>query len=336
MATVTAIFSAILLMGALGFVFGAILSYASQKFAVTVDPRIETAISLLPGANCGGCGFPGCAGLATAIVEKGVPIATCPVLTAAARAKLSLALGLADAGPTTPLVATVMCNGLPAEEYRKFEYTGIVDCQAAVLVANGPWLCPHRCVGLGSCVKACPFGAMTLGENRLPIIDKEKCTACGKCVKACPKAIIKLVDKEKTVHVKCNSPEKGPDVRKVCKVGCIGCQLCKKVCAYDAIIIENNLARIDYSKCVQCGACVAKCPQKTIIMQGVPDFKARKAFIDEPACVGCTLCFKVCKFQAVEGGTPKEKHRIISAKCVGCGACVAKCPKKCIILKPID
>ncbi len=329
-----AILSAILLMGLLGFVFGAILSYASQKFSVTVDPRIETAISLLPGANCGGCGFPGCAGLATAIVEKGVPIATCPVISAANRAQLAKALGMADTGGTTPKAATVMCAGLPGEEYQKFTYSGIPDCQAAILVSNGPWLCPHRCVGLGSCEKVCLFGAITMGPDSLPVIDREKCTACGKCVKACPKNIIKLTDQAKKVHVKCNSPEKGPDVRKVCKVGCIGCGLCAKVCAYEAIIIENNLARINYEKCVECGACVAKCPQKTIQLLGKPGFKGQKAVIDEPACVGCTLCFKVCKFQAIKGGTPKEKHQVIPEKCVGCGACVVKCPKKCITLKP--
>lgn len=325
----------VIVLGLLGIIFGAILSYASQKFAVEVNPKIEIATSLLPGANCGGCGYPGCAGLAAAIVEQGVPISTCPVLSSEARKKLAEALGLSEhIQQTIAKVAQVMCNGLPEEEYKKFNYIGIDDCQAAILVSSGPWLCPHRCVGEGTCAKVCPFSAITMGPNKLPIIDKEKCTGCGKCVNACPKNIIKLVDKTKTVHVKCNSPEKGAEVRKVCKVGCIGCGLCKKVCAYDAIILENNLAKINYENCVMCGACVAKCPQKTIIIETEPNFLPKKAFIDEEECIGCTICYKVCKFEAIEGGVPKQKHKVKIDKCVGCQLCVSKCPKKCITMKP--
>lgn len=333
------VLTAILVLGTIGFVFGAILSYASKAFEVKVDPRIEQTIELLPGANCGGCGFPGCAGLATAIVEKGVPVTSCPVINAENRAKIEALLGTGSpalAGGKQPVkkVALVHCNGIPDEEYKKFDYAGIPDCQAAVLLLSGPWNCPHRCIGLGSCMRACPFGAITIGPNKLPIIDDKKCVACGKCVLACPKQLIELVDQAKTVHVKCNSSAKGADTRKVCKVGCIGCKLCEKVCAYDAIKVDNNLAHIDLEKCVECGACVAKCPQHCIIKKDEPDFKAKKAVIDEATCIGCTICFKVCKFQAIEGGTPKEKHRVIANKCVGCGLCVTKCPKKCIDLRP--
>lgn len=250
------------------------------------------------------------------------------------RKKIEELLGLnkVDAPEKKPVykAALIKCNGLDTDEYKKFEYMGVPNCQAAVLLQNGPWLCPHRCMGLGSCVAACPFGAIKIGPHHLPEVDEDKCVACGKCVLACPKQLIELVDKEKTVHVKCNSTDRGAEVRKVCKVGCIGCGLCVKVCAYDAIKVENNLAHIDYEKCVGCGACVAKCPQKTIIMEQSPDFKGRVAVIDEEACIGCTICFKVCKFSAVNGGTPKEKHSIIPGKCVGCGLCAEKCPKKCI------
>jgi electron transport complex protein RnfB len=185
-------------------------------------------------------------------------------------------------------------------------------------------------MGLGSCVAACPFDAIKIGDQHLPVVDEDKCVACGKCVLACPKNLIELVDKEQTVHVKCNSTEKGADTRKLCKVGCIGCGLCTKVCAYDAISVIDNLARIDYEKCTQCGACVVKCPQNSIIMENKPDFKGRVAVIDAESCIGCTICYKVCKFDAVKGGTPKEKHEIIPDKCVGCGLCATKCPKKCI------
>ncbi|MBF0409493.1 MAG: RnfABCDGE type electron transport complex subunit B [Candidatus Riflebacteria bacterium] len=325
---------AVLVLGGLGFIFGGVLAFASTQFKVEVDPLIEQVQLLLPGANCGGCGYPGCAGLACAIVEKNLSLNTCPVMTPENRAKMATILGR-DSSEMVAKVALVRCSGLPGEEYEKFNYQGIPGCQAAILISGGPKLCPHRCVGLGSCAKACPFNAIEMGDNDLPIISKEKCVACGKCVETCPKALITLTRQDREVHVKCNSPEKGAEVRKVCKVGCIGCGLCKKVCAYDAIIIENSLARIDTEKCVQCGACVSKCPQKTIHFAGKPEKKSQKAKIDQEACIGCTICFKVCKFEAVEGGTPKQKHSIISAKCVGCGLCATKCPKKCIKMEEV-
>lgn len=333
------IISSIAVLGGLGFIFGAILSYASKKFEVIVDPKVEQTLELLPGANCGGCGFPGCAGLAEAIVKKGVSVTACPVISSINRQKIDELLGRSQVpknGETVVVkAALVKCNGLDTEEFQKFEYMGVQNCQAATLLQHGPWLCPHRCMGFGSCVAACPFDAIKIGEHHLPIIDEEKCVACGKCVLACPKQLIELVDKSKTVHVKCNSHDRGSETRKVCKVGCIGCKLCEKVCAYDAIKVTDNLAHIDYDKCVDCGACVAKCPQNTIIIDNKPDFKGRKAIIDEETCIGCTICYKVCKFDAVEGGTPKEKHSIITDKCVGCGLCAQKCPKQCIKMEEV-
>ncbi|MBI3038889.1 4Fe-4S binding protein, partial [bacterium] len=187
----------------------------------------------------------------------------------------------------------------------------------------------------GSCMMACPFHAIKLGADDLPIIDEDKCTACGNCVLACPKQLIELIDKSKHVHVKCHSTDKGASTVKVCEVGCIACKKCEKVCAYEAITVENNLARVNYEKCVECGACVGVCPRKSIHFEGKPDFKPVKAVIDESSCIGCTLCSKVCKFSAVQGGVPNEKHKILSEKCVGCGLCAAKCPKKCITLHTV-
>lgn len=333
------IIMAFLVMGFLGFIFGAVLSFASKKFEVKVDPKVEQTLELLPGANCGACGYPGCAGFAKAIVSNKAKIPDCPVVSSENRDKIEKLLGKendnSQSEKNVVKAALIKCNGLDSDEYKKFEYMGVADCQAAVLLQNGPWLCPHRCNGFGSCVEACPFDAITISDQKLPIIDEDKCTACGKCILACPKQLIELVDKEKTVHVKCNSTDKGSETRKVCKVGCIGCRLCEKACVYNAIKINDNLASINYSYCVECGACVVKCPQNTIIIEDKPNFKGRKALIDQDICIGCTICFKVCKFEAVKGGKPKVKHLIDTPKCVGCGLCAEKCPKKCIKMEEL-
>jgi electron transport complex protein RnfB len=317
-------------LGGLGFLFGGLLAFASQKFMVEINPKILEVQALLPGANCGGCGFPGCAGLACSIVENNTSPAKCPVASPENRKKIAELMGLSNDTDTQPQTALVRCHGSPGEEYEKYVYQGIRNCQAAVLLLQGPKQCVYRCIGMGSCKHACSFGAIVMGADDLPIIDEEKCVSCGKCVSACPKNLIKLVPKAKTVHVKCLNLDKGAETRKVCKIGCIGCMMCKKVCVYDAIIVENNLARIDYAKCVECGACVAKCPTKCIEIEKTTQFKPKVALVDEATCVGCTICFKVCKFEAVEGGTPKAKHRVLTDKCVGCGLCATKCPKKCI------
>lgn len=333
----TQIINAILVLGILGFIFGAILSYASVKFKIETDPRIDETLKRLPGANCGSCGFAGCAAMAEAIITKGVSPTKCPVMLVPDRIKLEEFLGLRKAGDSNARAvvkaALVKCQGLDTDEQKKFNYMGLEDCQSAVLVQNGPWLCPYRCIGLGSCVKACKFGAIKIGPHHLPEVDQDKCVGCGQCVMACPKHIIDIVDTEKTVHVRCNSVDKGADTRKLCKTGCLGCGICAKNCAYDAIIIENNLARIDYEKCHDCGACVTKCPTGAIIKENRPNYKGRVAEVNQDLCVGCTLCFKNCKFSAIVGGKVKEKHSVDAAKCVGCGMCADKCPKKAIVVK---
>lgn len=333
---VTQIIYAILVLGILGFIFGAILSYASLKFKVDSDPKIEETLKRLPGANCGSCGMAGCAAMAEAIVTKGVAPSKCPVMLLPDRIKLEEFLGLRKPGEANVRAvvkaALVKCQGLDTDEFKKFEYMGLPDCQSAVLVQNGPWLCPHRCIGLGSCVKACKFGGIKIGEHHLPEVNEDKCVGCGQCVMACPKHIIDIVDIEKTVHVRCNSVDKGADTRKICKTGCLGCGKCVKVCAYEAITVENNLARIDYEKCRDCGACVANCPTGAIIKENRPVYKGRVATINQDNCVGCTLCYKTCKFEAIIGGKVKEKHSVDANKCVGCGMCAEKCPKKAIVL----
>ena len=261
-------------LGLMGFIFGAILSFASKKFEVEVDPKINKVLECLPGANCGGCGFPGCSGLANAIVNDGISVDKCVAISIEKKNEIKTVLGQeiidVNADPLAKKAAVIRCQGLDCEEYVNFEYNGVKSCHEAVLVQNGHWKCPHRCMGLGSCVQACPFGALSMGPNRIPVIDESKCVACGKCVETCPKQIIELAPQIKTIHVLCVSHELGKDTVQMCKVGCIGCGLCKKNCPADAIIIENNLAHIDYAKCNECGKCVEICPRKAIKKEEEP------------------------------------------------------------------
>ncbi len=254
---------AVLFLGASGLAIGAVLAVAAKRFQVETDPRVDQVLALLPGANCGACGFPGCSGLAQAIVEGRAPVDACKAVDK------TFADGIADimgvVAPTVePQVAVVMCQGGAEVAARVVDYHGLEDCQALNALGgnNG---CPFGCLGLGSCVKACPFGALEMGEDGLPRVIKEKCTGCGACVKACPRGVIKLVAKKQEVHVRCSSYDRGALVRGYCKSGCIACQICVRSCPSGAITMERGtLAVIDPSLCTNCGVCVEKCPVKTI------------------------------------------------------------------------
>lgn len=258
-------------MGTMGVLFGAGLAWASRKFAVESDSRIDDIEAVLPGANCGGCGYPGCRGLAEAIVAGKAPVDGCPVGGSAVAAEVAKIMGVELEGGCERLVALVRCGGGHAQAKDRAEYVGIDDCRAAELVAGGSKGCEYGCLGLGSCVKACPFDAIAMGPNGLPVVDKAACTACGRCVVACPRDLIALVPCNMYVHVLCRSYDRGKEVRDNCQVGCIGCKACERACEHDAIHVTDFLAEIDYTKCTNCGACAAKCPTKAIIIEdGVP------------------------------------------------------------------
>ncbi len=253
-------------MGAMGALFGAGLAWASRKFAVESDGRIDEVEECLPGANCGGCGYPGCRGFAEAIVTTGAPCDGCPVSSSAAAARIAEIMGVTIEESGERLVALVRCGGGHQEAKDRADYVGIDDCRAAAIVGSGAKGCEYGCLGLGSCVTACPFDAIAMGPNGLPIVDDAKCTACGRCVAACPRDLIALVPCSMEVHVLCRSYGRGREVRDNCQVGCIGCKACERACEHDAIHVTDFLAEIDYSKCTNCGACAAKCPTKAIII----------------------------------------------------------------------
>ena len=258
-----AIIFAIVSIGGLGIIFGAILGFASKIFAVDEDPRVGMVQECLPGANCGGCGYPGCGGLAAAIVAGKAPVNACAPGGAKAAAAIAEVMGVV-AEETEPMVAFVKCGGTCDKAQNKYEYDGIDDCiMASQLAGASSKACAYGCMGLGSCVKACKFDAIKI-ENGVAVVNPDLCVACGKCVSTCPKKIIDLVPKKKKVKVQCSSKDMGKAVMSVCSAGCIGCKICEKTCKFDAIHVIDNIAVIDYDKCKNCGMCANKCPKKVI------------------------------------------------------------------------
>ena len=259
--------TSLVLLGGLGAVFGLLLAYAAKKFSVQTDPRVVEIAGVLPGANCGACGLPGCQGAAEAIAAGKIAINACPVGKEAVANKIAAIMGIeAEAGEQRR--AAVLCAGGREECPDRFTYVGLKDCAAAHRLAGGPKACEYGCLGLGSCAVKCPFGAIRIDKRGLAEIGPE-CTGCGLCVNACPRGLITLVPAAgDAVAVACRNKQRGADIRKICKTGCIACGICAKNCPENAITVDANLAVIDRDKCTHCGACIAKCPTKCIVKIG--------------------------------------------------------------------
>lgn len=236
----------IITMVALGFFLSCGLVFAHRKLAVHIDPRIEKIAEALPQANCGACGFPGCQALAEAIVLGKATPTSCPVGGAETASLIAAVLGVKPA-EVVRKVARLHCRGTKEAAPRRSEYLGLKTCFASHLM-GGDKLCTYGCLGLGDCVLACPFDAMFMSEEGLPVVREDKCTACGKCVEACPRNLLELHPIDQNILVFCRSKDRGPVSRKACKNACIACNICSRACP-EAITIENNLAVInDYKK----------------------------------------------------------------------------------------
>ena len=254
--------AAILSLGCIGMVAAVALGFAAKKFAVEVDPRELAALEVLPGINCGACGFPGCAGYAKAVIAGSVDLNQCPPGGADVVARLARILGV-DASAAARQIAVVVCQGDNQKAQLKYRYLGLEDCAAAQKIADGPKACPGGCLGLGSCLRACPFGAIEMTADGLAVISREKCTGCRKCLAVCPRDVIRMTPYESAVHVLCNSHDKGAVVRKYCQVGCIGCHICQKTVP-QAYKIEDFLATVAYGQDAEAFEAIAKCPTKCI------------------------------------------------------------------------
>lgn len=315
----------LIFIAGLGAVFGMGLAFAAKKFAVQMDPRIEQVKDVLAGAHCGACGYAGCQQYAEAVVQNPqVPPNLCtPGGSRVTEAVARITGKVAEA--REPIFSRVMCQGDWQKSIKRFKYEGIEDCRAAILAGGGDKSCIYGCLGYDTCMRACPFGAITMSKDHLPVIDIVKCTGCRKCEQACPKKVIEILPAGKAVLVSCHSKDKGGDTRKNCKVGCTGCGICAKVCPFDAPTVANNLSRIDIDKCKVCGLCVTKCPTDAIF-----DFipSRPKAFV-LANCIGCLICKKVCPVDAPSGEL-KKMHTIDQKRCIGCGICTAKCPVQAI------
>ena len=276
---------AVISLGAIALVAAVILYWASKKFAVYEDPRIAQVAEVLPQANCGGCGYPGCSGFAAACVKAGsLDGKLCPVGGQPTMEKVAAILGL-EAAASEPKVAVVRCNGTCANRPRVTQYDGVRSCVIANSTYGGETGCTFGCLGCGDCVAACKFDAIRMNpETGLPEVDEDKCTACGACSKACPRAIIEIRPKGKNnrrVYVQCVNKDKGAVARKACAAACIGCGKCVKTCdKFEAITLVNNLAYIDAEKCKMCRKCEDACPKGAI---KAFNFPPRKPKAEQPA-----------------------------------------------------
>lgn len=328
------ILNAVLGLGGLGLLMAVVLAFAYKKLVVRLEKKEELVRAILPGLNCGVCGSASCDIYASRLTNGQVKPNLCLVGGEEVNEKLSEALGVAIE-PMAAKIAAIRCKGGRNEAVERYDYDGPKDCRSNYILLGGNKACVYGCLGLGHCVGVCPYKAITMGQDRLPIINTKKCTGCGICAKECPRGVIELIPKAQLVYLACKTLDKGKSVKEVCKKGCITCTICVKVCPYEgAISMEpglqgavGNLPVIHYEKCTSCGICYAKCPTDSFIDRA----KVRPYAIIASTCNGCGECVKVCLFDAIIG-RPDKRHTVIIERCIGCGRCFEVCPIKVITI----
>lgn len=250
-------------LGCQGLVFGAVLAVASKKFYVKTDPRVSEVLSVMPGSNCGACGYPGCEPAAEAIVKGNEPVTLCKAGGSGISERIAEIMGT-EAEEGVQLVARLFCRGGFEELVPKAEYMGLNDCRAVEVVSGGAKACEYGCLGLETCAIVCPVNAIEFDGRGLRFVNPRKCTGCGLCVDECPRSLIHLIPRSAKTIVRCSNPDTGKRALSVCKVACIGCKKCEKVCEHDAIHVTDGCAHIDYYKCKASNKCVEVCPTGSI------------------------------------------------------------------------
>ncbi len=254
-------------LSGMGLIAGLGLAVAARVFAVETDPRQDAVNDVLPGANCGGCGFAGCSDFAAAVVDGKASPVDCPVCDDAARQAIGAVMGL-EVATTQRQVALVMCQGDESVAKHSFRYNGQASCASADLYGGGDKVCLHGCLGLADCQAVCTFGAIEMTEQGIARVIPARCTGCGKCIAACPKHIVSLIPADAKVHVLCANTDKGGPAKRACDVACIGCKKCEKAFAEDPrITISNNLAYVDYENAPTDPGLVETCPTGALVFR---------------------------------------------------------------------
>ena len=258
------VLTAVAAMAGLGLALSIVLGLTAKVFYVCVDPRVESILDILPGANCGGCGYAGCSDYAKAIVQHGAAphlcVATGPETTEGVCTLMGMSAQLGERK-----VARIFCQGDDHRAMKRFEYAGAQDCRAAIISTAGDKACTYGCVGLGTCVRSCPFSALSMGENGLPVVNEYVCTGCGKCVQVCPRNIPQLVPASQKTANLCSSYDPGKTVKQVCSIGCIACGVCTSKCPEEAVSMVDTLAVVDANTCTGQMVCVEKCPTGSMV-----------------------------------------------------------------------
>jgi Na+-translocating ferredoxin:NAD+ oxidoreductase subunit B len=309
----------VLFLVSLGALTGLVLAIASKNLHSRIDAKIDAIRSLLPHLDCGACGFPTCAAYAKAVAEGKVgPTGCAPGGPKAAHAIADI-LGI-TADVMEPKRAVVHCKGGLKEAAERCIYDGIIDCHAAIVAGHGSKVCPNGCLGLGSCARACPFGALAITANKVAVVDPEKCIGCGKCITACPRGIIDLIPRVHQIFLACSNRDYGMKVKKYCSVGCTACAECVRFTPSGSIVMIDNLPRLDYTTEENFIVAVHKCPSRCF----VDLIKARPKVNIDVKCDGCGECVPFCPVDAI-AGEKGMRFVVDKNKCIGCGLCLNQC-----------
>lgn len=290
--------------------------------------ELRPILNVVPGTDCGKCGFSSCEEFAAAVLRKPRIARLC---AKAVPRIFSVVSGMPGASPTPEdpsdlPVARVHCAASRSQCSEKFKYFGVKSCAGVSLLWNGNRECNYACVGCGDCGAVCPAGAIEFIDDFLPRINELMCVGCGRCASVCPASVIGLATRKLGTFVKCNTRVAGMEVHRICQSGCIGCQVCMKACPYRAIRMESGLPEFLADRCTNCGICAVKCPTGVIECRRINSSVVQ---INYEKCNMCGICAEICPAQAILGNS-RDGFKIVEEKCIGCGLCVEHCPKAAI------